>query len=123
MHCDTEKVSPERSQKGLDPPRVLPTRVTRCSVTRQKAAARHSERQATPVPVDSPWLTTREAADYSRFNVSHINRSLRAGDLLGYQATRTGKWKIHRDDLDAWIRRNSSTDTPPAVTPLRTASR
>lgn len=54
--------------------------------------------------IDSPWLGVAQAARYAHKHPDTIGAALRAGTLRGHQATRKGKWLIHRDDLDAWIR-------------------
>jgi len=63
----------------------------------------------------TPWLTQSEAADYARRSVGYINKALRDGSLRGSQTKRGGDWRIHRDDLDAWIRGEVATVEPARV--------
>lgn len=55
-------------------------------------------------PANSPWFTQEEAAAHARSNYDTVGDALRSGELRGYQAGKGGKWRIHRDDIDAWIR-------------------
>ena len=70
--------------------------------------------------IESPWLTAAESAQYSRRSVSTINNALRDGSLRGYQPKKNGTWRIHRDDLDAWMR-GERADATPARIARRTA--
>lgn len=49
-----------------------------------------------------------EAAEYARAGTTTILRALASGELQGEQprtkSGRGGKWRIHIDALDAWIR-------------------
>lgn len=62
---------------------------------------------------DTPWRTTAQAAEYAHCHKVTILRRLEAGELKGHQVKFGGRWLIHRDDLDAWIRGESN------VTPIR----
>lgn len=58
---------------------------------------------------ESPILTVKEAAAYARCCDRLIYRALRRRELKGSQGvgpvqTPRGTWRIHRDDLDAWLR-------------------
>lgn len=58
-----------------------------------------------PMPeLESPWLDTAEAAAWSRRSPSEITRACHRGELVGHQRRDRGRWLIHRDDLDRWIR-------------------
>ncbi|RYE43685.1 MAG: DNA-binding protein [Hyphomicrobiales bacterium] len=58
----------------------------------------------------SPWLTVDEAKAYARCGKNHIYSACRTGVLAARQSVAPqGKWLIHRDDLDAWLR----ADTKP----------
>lgn len=50
------------------------------------------------------WHTTRSAATYADCHVQTVLEALRAGELRGSQLKKNGRWRIHRDDLDAWLR-------------------
>jgi excisionase family DNA binding protein len=58
-------------------------------------------------PVVSPWLNVAEAAIYAKYNKQTISSACRDGSLIASQPL-GGKWLIHKDDLDTWIR-NAST--------------
>lgn len=55
---------------------------------------------------DRIWFTTQQAADYAGCDVQTIGRACRAGSLRAGQpfGGAGGRWRIHRDDLDAWLR-------------------
>ncbi|GGG04470.1 hypothetical protein GCM10007304_18230 [Rhodococcoides trifolii] len=54
---------------------------------------------------NSPWMTPQQAADYADVHINTIRHALWDGRLRGYQRTAPkGIWRIHVDDLDAWIR-------------------
>lgn len=72
--------------------------------------------------VQSPWLTLPQAVSYSKRGRTLITEALHRGELRGYQATPAGRWTIHRDDLDAWIRGEIAPVEVPSITrPRRTA--
>lgn len=64
----------------------------------------------------SPWLTVPEAAERARTGQSELHRALAADELRGYQRKPGGKWRIHLDDLDAWVRGETADVRVPAVT-------
>lgn len=71
--------------------------------------------------IESPWLTAPEAATYSRRHINTINLALRSGELKGQQPSgkRLGRWLIHRDDIDAWIRGEVAEARPTPVVARR----
>lgn len=71
------------------------------------------------MPIESPWLTTAEAAQYAKRSRDGIARALRSGELRGNQPGRKGSWLIHRDDLDAFIRGEVADVKVPVVTRRR----
>ncbi|RRQ26274.1 helix-turn-helix domain-containing protein [Rhodococcus sp. Eu-32] len=55
--------------------------------------------------VESPWLTVDEARAYARCGKRQMYHALHTGELVGTQRKRPqGTWRIHRDDLDSWMR-------------------
>jgi excisionase family DNA binding protein len=53
----------------------------------------------------TPWRTVPEAADYARLGQRAIYDACRAGQLKARQtSTPRGKWLIHLDDLDKYLR-------------------
>lgn len=52
----------------------------------------------------SPWYTPRASQRYSRRSNNDIYGALSSGALRGVQVNQRGDWRIHVDDLDAWIR-------------------
>ncbi|MER5388349.1 helix-turn-helix domain-containing protein [Saccharopolyspora sp. NPDC002686] len=52
----------------------------------------------------SPWMTVKEVATYSRHDRKFVLTALRRSQLRGFQACVNGTWRIHRDDVDTWIR-------------------
>ena len=51
-------------------------------------------------------LTTREVADYLRVSERSVLRYIEAGKL---SASKVGGWRIRQSDLDAFLRRTSSS--------------
>lgn len=68
-----------------------------------------------------PWLTVPEAAERARAGVSTVLRALQAEELRGSQITKGGKWRVHVDDLDAWVRGEIASVTVPPITRGRSA--
>jgi|GEM_PF-4466819 len=50
------------------------------------------------------WFNTKQAGAYTGYSPTTVLRALEAGELLGHQRTTGGRWRIHRDSLDAWMR-------------------
>ena len=53
---------------------------------------------------DAPWLTVREATARARIGQRELLAALADGSLRGHQNKPGGRWRIHRDDVDAWLR-------------------
>ena len=51
---------------------------------------------------DSPWLTRKQAAQYLQISLPTLSRLLREGRLEVHKEGRIVR--IHRDDIDAWLR-------------------
>ncbi|AUM16488.1 MULTISPECIES: helix-turn-helix domain-containing protein [Rhodococcus] len=69
--------------------------------------------------ITSPWMTVDEAAEYLRCSVKTIRRALDDKRLIGYQSTRKGTWRIHRDDVDEFVRTPASRRRRPHTRNLR----
>jgi excisionase family DNA binding protein len=52
------------------------------------------------------WFTTRQAAEYAGCNIQTIADACRSGALQAGQpfGGAGGRWRIHRDALDQWLR-------------------
>lgn len=50
------------------------------------------------------WHSTATAASYADCHPETVLAALRAGELRGSQRKPNGRWRIHRDDLDRWLR-------------------
>lgn len=50
------------------------------------------------------WHNTASAAEYTGYSATTVLRALEAGELAGHQRSKRARWRIHRDDLDAWLR-------------------
>lgn len=50
------------------------------------------------------WHNTEQASEYSGYHPDTIAAALRSGELVGTQRKKNGRWRIHRDALDAWLR-------------------
>ncbi|MGH3627488.1 MAG: helix-turn-helix domain-containing protein [Sciscionella sp.] len=57
-----------------------------------------------PPSAATPWLTVAEAAIRARRVRQTVRRALEVGDLDGHQTRRGGRWQIHIDAVDAWVR-------------------
>lgn len=54
-------------------------------------------------PAASPWMNVAEAAAYARMSPEEIGRACRTGELHGTQRRDGGRWRIHVDNVDAWL--------------------
>lgn len=64
------------------------------------------DQRRTPAPTG--WLTATEAAAHARRHRNTILIALRTGKLTGFQQkSPQGAWRIHRQDLEAWIKGRS----------------
>lgn len=54
------------------------------------------------MPVEE-WLTTSEAAAYTKDAPKTIQRAAEAGELRGYQRKPGAPWKFRPSDLDRWV--------------------
>lgn len=59
------------------------------------------------------WFTTAQAAKHADRHPVTVRRALEAGQLHGGQPQAGGRWRIHRDCLDAWL---LGTSCPHAAT-------
>jgi excisionase family DNA binding protein len=48
------------------------------------------------------WFSTSEAADHARCHADTVRKAAEAGELHGIQRKAKGRWRIHRNCLDAW---------------------
>lgn len=69
----------------------------------------------------SPWLTVAEAAHRARAGIRTIHRALADESLRGHKPVPGSPWRIHCDDLDAWIRGEKADVKVPSVTRRRSA--
>jgi len=53
------------------------------------------------VRTDEGWLTSGEAATYSRYSVTTVNRAARRGELEAVK--RAGQWRHRLEWLDTWL--------------------
>lgn len=57
---------------------------------------------------DRIWFDTKQAAEYTGWSAKTVVRALRDGTLKGHQTSAGHRWRIHRSDLDAWLRGESA---------------
>lgn len=50
------------------------------------------------------WFSTRQAAELAGMHPKTVRNALEAGELVGSQRREGGHWRIHRKDLNAWLR-------------------
>lgn len=51
-----------------------------------------------------PWMNVAAAAARAERHPNTIRLALEYGDLHGHQRRHRGRWQIHTDALDAWVR-------------------
>lgn len=71
-------------------------------------------------PAGSPWMTTEEAATYTRMGTSTFRRRAAAGEIPSHQLEENGKHFFHRAELDAFL--GYEPGDASAIVPLRKAS-
>lgn len=49
------------------------------------------------------WHTTATAAAEAARHADTVRKALEAGELHGAQRRKNGRWRIHRDCLQAWL--------------------
>lgn len=63
---------------------------------------------ATPYP-RSPWMSVPSVADYTGHHRSTVRVALESGELHGHQRRYRGRWNLHIDAVDAWMRGEDGT--------------
>lgn len=53
---------------------------------------------------DRTWFNTSQAADYTGYHATTVRGALESGELVGSQRKPNGRWRIHKDELDAWLK-------------------
>lgn len=68
------------------------------------------------------WLTPAQVAGAAGRHLVTVHLALERGELHGHQRVRRGRWQVHPDAVDAWIK---GMDGPAACgcTRLRLAKR
>jgi excisionase family DNA binding protein len=70
---------------------------------------------------DSPWLTVRQACERAQRGKQMILAALADESLTGHRPGERGRWRIHVEDLDAWVRGEKADVQIPTVTRRRSA--
>lgn len=74
-----------------------------------------------PRPIESPWLSEREAAEYLRVSVRSLQRLRRAGEIDGYPLFGSGRsrrptgWRYRKQDLDRFLLRRGKPYCGPGL--------
>lgn len=50
------------------------------------------------------WLTPAQVNALTGRHVDTVRRALECGELHGHQRTRKGRWQVHPDAVEAWVR-------------------
>lgn len=50
------------------------------------------------------WFSTAQAGEYAGRHPKTVLDALHLGDLRGSQRSAGCSWRIHRSDLDSWLR-------------------
>lgn len=53
---------------------------------------------------DRVWLNVEEAAARTGVSRTELLNALQTGELRGTQRVPRGRWRLHVDDLDHWMR-------------------
>lgn len=61
---------------------------------------------------ESPWMTLPEVQAYARSGRVELLAALADGSLRGHQRKAGGRWRVHRDDVDAWLRSEPAAPLP-----------
>jgi excisionase family DNA binding protein len=72
-----------------------------CGPSARRSGVETADRVDATVP--TVWLRPAEAANYVRCSVSHLLRSARRGDVIGYRCGRG--WRFKEVDLNKWLER------------------
>lgn len=56
------------------------------------------------IPDDSPWLDVAGTAQRAGRHAVTVRRALETGELHGHQRRHRGRWQIHINAVDGWIR-------------------
>lgn len=54
------------------------------------------------------WLTVDEVRQMSGEGRTRVYQALQEGELVGRQRTPRGKWRVHVEEVDRWMRRGVS---------------
>ncbi|MEU4709449.1 helix-turn-helix domain-containing protein [Nocardia salmonicida] len=50
-------------------------------------------------------MTTKEAAEHTRYSIKTIMRAAQAGDLRGHQGRTGGPWRFQDWEVDKWLKK------------------
>jgi hypothetical protein len=68
------------------------------------------------------WLTPQQVAIATGRHVVTVRLALTTGELHGHQNCQGGRWRVHPDSVEAWIR-GLDTTAPCGCRQLRSARR
>lgn len=68
---------------------------------------------------ETPWMTVPDVQAYSHTGRREVLAALADGSLRGHQRKANGRWRVHRDDVDAWLRCEPPAPYPPVAAPRR----
>jgi excisionase family DNA binding protein len=69
----------------------------------RKKARKMPINRTMPLPIDSPWLTAREAARYLKRGQSFVRREIHAGRLRAALIGGRGEVLTRREWCDQWV--------------------
>ena len=55
-------------------------------------------------------MTRADAARYARLSVASVSRAIRSGRLAAFRVAGGRAVRLHRDDVDAWLRLTSTRE-------------
>ena len=58
----------------------------------------------------SPWMTRADAARYAKTSVPTLSRAIRCGRLVAYRIAGGRAIRLHRDDIDSWLRSRAAME-------------
>ena len=74
-----------------------------------------------PKVIESPWMTLAEVCSYGRIGRKEVLAALNSDELVGHQTKAGGRWRVHREDVDSWLRGTAPRQRSAPITGHRRA--
>lgn len=63
-------------------------------------------------PAERIWLDVHQAGEHAGYHWKTIQLACASGELHGSQRKAGGRWRIHRECLDAWLAKEPCAHAP-----------